>query len=202
MGKMWRIKSSFLFILCIISQCSAALSEIPLLTNLRNLAINKEQNSRPTRPPPSIASAVPNPDDYGGITLTLIGLTSELIAIYNVLSSRVLPQPTTALDTLEIVKRLENLARPNDEEQYKNIENTIARALNDLKSELRTDSDIPSELQTLWWLERARWIDTEIILLIDGLLGKHVAGVDLMKNIKENLKVIYLYCQRITLIII
>ena len=48
-----------------------------------------------------------------------------------------------------------------------------------------------SELQKLLWLERARHLNGDIILLMEGLLGQPVAGADLMKNIKELFKVNY-----------
>lgn len=177
---------------------TAALSESSpsLLTNsltdisVKNPTDNSKQNDQ--EPPPTItqsfAAAVPRPNDYGAIAITIIGVVSGFATILDVLSSRLLPQPTTAEDTLKIVKQVDDLLLPNDEEQYKHAEDTISRALNDLKNELTNNSNIP-DIQILLWLERSRWIDTEIVLLMDGLLGKHVVGVDLMKNIKDNLKV-------------
>jgi hypothetical protein len=46
-----------------------------------------------------------------------------------------------------------------------------------------------SDFQTLWWLDRARFLDGDIILLMEGLLGQQIAGSDLMDNIQDNLKV-------------
>ena len=62
----------------------------------------------------------------------------------------------------------------------------------DLRSTTTESISDGADVQTiLWRLERARLVDSEVILLMDGLLGRSVASVDLMKNIKVNLKVMY-----------
>nr|SVE85745.1 EOG090X0D00 [Daphnia pulicaria] len=116
---------------------------------------------------------------------TTIGIAASLITIAEVINRRILPQPTTLLDTLDIVRRLEDLVIPDDGRQYKDAEDTILRGLYDM-SVMTTNNS--SEFQTLWWLDRARYLDGEIILLMEGLLGQQVAGSDLMDNIQDNLK--------------
>ncbi|XP_046444720.1 uncharacterized protein LOC124194530 [Daphnia pulex] len=116
---------------------------------------------------------------------TAIGIAASLITIAEVINRRILPQPTTLLDTLDVVRRLEDLVIPDDGRQYKDAEDTILRGLYDM-SVMTTNNS--SEFQTLWWLDRARYLDGEIILLMEGLLGQQVAGSDLMDNIQDNLK--------------
>ena len=123
----------------------------------------------------------------GVTTITTIGVIAQIITVYNVLSVRLLPQPTTVEDTLEIVKRLEVLALPNDGPQYKHVEDTILRALNDM---LSIPTGEISDMQRVLLLEKARYIDSEVILLLEALLGRTVASVDLLKNIKEHLRVL------------
>lgn len=117
---------------------------------------------------------------------TTIGIAASLITIAEVINRRILPQPTTLLDTLDVVRRLEDLVIPDDGRQYKDAEDTILRGLYDM-SVMTTNNS--SEFQTLWWLDRARYLDGEIILLMEGLLGQQIAGSDLMDNIQDNLKV-------------
>ncbi|EFX65004.1 hypothetical protein DAPPUDRAFT_117646 [Daphnia pulex] len=119
-----------------------------------------------------------------------LSMVDGLFTIQELIEERVLPQPKTEEDILEIVKRLlEKLIRPNDESQYKKVEDVISRALFDMEmSGGRTNGDASEEFQKLMWLERARHLNGEIILLMEGLLGESVAGADLMNIIKENLK--------------
>lgn len=117
---------------------------------------------------------------------TAIGIAAALITIAEVINRRILPQPTTLLDTLDVVRKLEDLAIPDDGRQYKDAEDTILRSLYDM-SVMTTNN--ASQLQTLWWLDRARYLDGDIVLLMEGLLGQQLAGSDLMDNIQDNLKV-------------
>jgi hypothetical protein len=126
------------------------------------------------------------------IQKAIIGLemVDGLFAIQELIEDRILPQPKTDEDILEIVKRLlEKFIRPNDESQYKKVEDVISRALFDVEMSGGRTNGGDSEFQKLMWLERARHLNGEIILLMEGLLGESVAGADLMDNIKENLKV-------------
>jgi hypothetical protein len=117
-------------------------------------------------------------------------MVDGLVAIQELIEDRILPQPKTDEDILEIVKRLlEKFIRPNDESQYKKVEDVISRALFDVEMSGGRTNGGASEFQKLMWLERARHLNGEIILLMEGLLGESVAGADLMDNIKENLKV-------------
>ncbi len=182
------LKAAWLFLLFIYACQRVVVGNDPLLTNLLTDDDDGHLANGKQDPVPETAGGdVPQlPNQIGALALTAISVSAGLITIYNQFEQRVLPQPTTAQDTLEIVRRLEDLARPNDEEQYKHVEDTILRALNDMLS-------IPTgnftELQRILWLERARFIDSDVILLLEGLLGRPVAGVDLMNNIKENLRV-------------
>jgi hypothetical protein len=126
------------------------------------------------------------------IQKAIIGLemVDGLFAIQELIEDRILPQPKTDEDILEIVKRLlEKFIRPNDESQYKKVEDVISRALFDVEMSGGRTNGGASDFQKLMWLERARHLNGEIILLMEGLLGESVAGADLMDNIKENLKV-------------
>ncbi|EFX78809.1 hypothetical protein DAPPUDRAFT_245652 [Daphnia pulex] len=118
-------------------------------------------------------------------------MVDALFTIQELIEERVLSQPKTEEDIFEIVKRLlEKLIRPNDESQYKKVEDVISRALFDVEmSGGRTNGGDASEFHKLIWLERARHLNAEIILLMEGMLGESVAGADLMNNIKGNLKV-------------
>lgn len=184
------LKAAWLFLLFICACQRVFAGNDPLLTNsltedddAGHLASAKQDPV-----PETDGGEVPQlPNQIGALALTAISVSAGLITIYNQFEQRVLPQPTTAQDTLEIVRRLEDLARPNDEEQYKHVEDTILRALNDMLSIPPTGNF--TELQRILWLERARFIDSDVILLLEGLLGRPVAGVDLMNNIKENLRV-------------
>jgi hypothetical protein len=119
-----------------------------------------------------------------------LSMVDALFTIQELIEDRVLPQPKTEEDILEIVKRLlEKLIHPNDESQYKKVEDVISRALFDVEMSGGRTNGGASEFQKLMWLERARHLNGEIILLMEGLLGESVAGADLMNNIKENLKV-------------
>jgi hypothetical protein len=119
-----------------------------------------------------------------------LAMVDALFTIQELIEERVLPQPKTEEDILEIVKRLlEKLIHPNDESQYKKVEDVISRALFDVEMSGGRTNGGDSEFQKLMWLERARHLNGEIILLMEGLLGESVAGADLMDNIKENLKV-------------
>nr|CAH0103909.1 unnamed protein product [Daphnia galeata] len=122
-----------------------------------------------------------------------LALLDGLFTIQEAIEEYILPRPETEEDTLKIVKRLEDWIRPKmyDVSQYKTTEDAISRALFDMlgsTSDSRKSSASFSELQKLLWLERARHLDGDIILLMEGLLGQPVAGADLMKNIKENFK--------------
>ena len=95
---------------------------------------------------------------------------------------------------MKIFKRLEDWIRPKtyDVSQYKTTQDAISRALFDMlgsTSDSRKNSASFSELQKLLWLERARHLISDIILLMEGLLGQPVAGADVMKNIKEHFNV-------------
>ncbi|XP_057380848.1 uncharacterized protein LOC130703374 [Daphnia carinata] len=116
---------------------------------------------------------------------TTIGIAASLITIAEVINRRILPQPTTLLDALDVVRKLEDLAIPDDGRQYKDAEDTILRALYDMTVMTTNNA---SELQTLWWLDRARYLDGDIVLLMEGLLGQQLAGSDLMDNVQDNLK--------------
>ncbi|KAI9552507.1 hypothetical protein GHT06_022873 [Daphnia sinensis] len=116
---------------------------------------------------------------------TAIGIAASLITIAEVINRRILPQPTTLLDALDVVRKLEDLAIPDDGRQYKDAEDTILRALYDMTVMTTNNA---SELQTLWWLDRARYLDGDIVLLMEGLLGQQLAGSDLMDNVQDNLK--------------
>jgi hypothetical protein len=119
-----------------------------------------------------------------------LSMVDALFTIQELIEERVLPQPKTEEDILEIVKRLlEKLIHPNDESQYKKVEDVISRALFDVEMSGGRTNGGASEFQKLMWLERARHLNGEIILLMEGLLGESVAGADLMNIIKENLKV-------------
>ncbi len=89
----------------------------------------------------------------------------------------------------QVKRLLEKLIRPNDESQYKKVEDAISRALFDVEMSGGRKRSGASEFQKLMWLERARHLNGEIVLLVEGLLGESVAGADLMNNIKENPKV-------------
>lgn len=129
------------------------------------------------------------PDDQANpveTIFTTIGIAASLITIAEVINRRILPQPTTLLDALDVVRKLEDLAIPDDGRQYKDAEDTILRALYDMTVMTTNNA---SELQTLWWLDRARYLDGDIVLLMEGLLGQQLAGSDLMDNVQDNLKV-------------
>ena len=152
---------------------------------------SKQKLAVPTEAPPFVL-AVPAADDYSGIAVTVVVVIGNTLIIKDAFERALLPQPTTKEETFEIVKRVEDLSRPNDEPQYKHTEDVISRALNDLRSTTTESISDGADVQTiLWRLERARLVDSEVILLMDGLLGRSVASVDLMKNIKVNLKVMY-----------
>ena len=164
-----------------------------------NLTTNPDTNSATN---PDSADASP-PITVGGNILTAISVTSAVLTVLEAIDRRILPQPTTDKDILDGVRRLEDLVRPNDEGQYKNAEDTISRALYDMgvmnSGVGRQGSIESSEFQELLWLERARLIDGNIILLMEGLLGQPVAGADLMENIQSDLKVIikiFLSCKK------
>ncbi|KAK4037352.1 uncharacterized protein LOC116928371 [Daphnia magna] len=128
------------------------------------------------------------PDDQANPVETIftsIGIAASLITIAEVINRRILPQPTTLLDALDVVRKLEDLAIPDDGRQYKDAEDTILRALYDMTVMTTNNA---SELQTLWWLDRARYLDGDIVLLMEGLLGQQLAGSDLMDNVQDNLK--------------
>ena len=165
-------------------------SQDPLLTNsLSDEAIlsgKQETDPSPEATPTAAPTSNLVANDLGGIALTSLALTAGLLTIFDAIDRRILPQPTTAEDTLEIVRRLEDLARPNDEAQYKHVEDTISRALHDMN--VMTTGNA-SEFQRLVWLERTRLIDNDVVLLQEGLLGRQITSVDLMQNIKEHLKV-------------
>ena len=122
---------------------------------------------------------------------TVLALMDGLFTIQEAIEEYVLPQSKTEENILDIVNRLEDLIRPNDESQYKKAEDAILRALFDMGTSLdgRKSSIAASEFQKLLWLERARRLDGDVILVMEGLLGQPVAGADLMKNIKVNSKV-------------
>lgn len=121
------------------------------------------------------------------ITLSLL---DGLFSIADTIEDRILPQPRTEEDILDGVKRLEDLTRPDDQSQYKNVEDGVMRALIDLHV---MEEDVTfSELQTMLWLEQARLLNSNIVLLMDGFIGQRVAGSDLLDNIQHNLKV-YIY---------
>lgn len=131
--------------------------------------------------------------DVGGNVLTAISVTSAVLTVLEAIDRRILPQPTTAEDILDGVRKLEDLIRPNDEGHYKKAEDSISRALYDMGVMMsgvgRQGLVEATEFQELLWLERARLIDGNIILLMEGLLGQQVAGADLMENIQDVLKV-------------
>ncbi len=156
------------------------------LTDGISRSVKKPKQDPDSTPPPPTQEETNLSNELGGIALTTIAVSSGLLTIFDAFERRVLPQPTTAQDTLEIVRRLEDLARPNDESQYKNAEDTISRALHDMN--VMTTGNA-SEFQRLLWLERTRLIDNDVVLLQEGLLGQQITGVDLLQNIKENLKV-------------
>ncbi|XP_057379662.2 uncharacterized protein LOC130701895 [Daphnia carinata] len=132
------------------------------------------------------------PVDVGGNILTAISVTSAVLTVLEAIDRRILPQPTTAEDILDGVRKLEDLIRPNDLGHYKKAEDSISRALHDMGVMMsgigRQGPVEASQFQELLWLERARLIDGNIILLMEGLLGQQVAGSDLMENIQDGLK--------------
>lgn len=119
-------------------------------------------------------------------------LTLELLdgsfAIIDAIQDWILPQPTTEDDLLDGVKRLEDLIRPDEGSQYKKAEDAISRALFDVAVVQHVSANGISELQKLLWLERARLLNGEIVLLMEGLLGQPVTGSDLSGNIQEKKK--------------
>lgn len=186
MLKLW-----LLVLLICTGQRTISCNEDPLTPNSLTDGISRSVK-KTKQDPESTTSTSPTQEqtnlsnELGGIALTTIAVSSGLLTIFDAFERRVLPQPTTAQDTLEIVRRLEDLARPNDENEYKHAEDTISRALHDMN--VMTTGNA-SEFQRLLWLERTRLIDNEVVLLQEGLLGQQITGVDLLQNIKENLKV-------------
>ena len=124
----------------------------------------------------------------GVTTITTIGVIAQ--TVYNVLSVRLLPQPTAVEDTLKIVKRLEVLALPNDGPQYKHVEDTILRALNDM---LRIPTGKISDMQRVLLLETAWYIDSEVILLLEALLGERWPVSTCWKTSKSCTKRLFLF---------
>ena len=153
---------------------------LQLLSQMSELAEMKDTS------PTNSNSSAPN-IDFSGIALTALSVASGLITVISFLDRVLIPQPTTAEDTLRIVEKLADSLRPDVEGQFKDAEDTISRALHDMSV---MPIGNPSELQTLLWLEKARYLDGDIILLMDGLLGQQVAGGDLLENIKDKLRVI------------
>ena len=165
--------------------------------------INNQWDEYETKQQPEESEKDPNDSDETDERTTLeilrnielpLALLDGLFTIQEAIEEYILPRPETEEDTIKIVKRLEDSIRPNmyDVSQYKTTEDAISRALFDMlgsTSDDRKSSASFSELQKLLWLERARHLDGDIILLMEGLLGQPVAGADLMKNIKENFKV-------------
>lgn len=121
----------------------------------------------------------------GSTTLTGIALLAGIVTIYSFFRQEIDP-PTTAEDTLALVKQLADGLRPDVEGQFKAAEDTISRALHDMTT---MTIDNPTEFQRLLWLERTRLLDGDVILLLEGLLGQQVAGGDLMENVKDKLEV-------------
>ncbi|KZS02863.1 Uncharacterized protein APZ42_034531 [Daphnia magna] len=139
------------------------------------------------------ASSVAPPFDVGGNLLSAISILSRVFNVLEAIDRRILPQPMTALNILDGVRKLEDLIRPNYEGQYKKAEDSISRALYDMgliKSGAGSQGPAKAaQFQQFLWLERARLIDGNIILLMEGLLGQQVAaGADLMENIQDGLK--------------
>lgn len=118
-------------------------------------------------------------------TVSGIILLARLISISNFLNRRINPS-TTADDNLKLVRRLTDSLRPDIEAQFKVAEDTVSRALYDM---ITMTVQSPTELQRLLWLERARLLDGDLILLLEGLLGQQVTGGDLMENIKDKFEV-------------
>jgi hypothetical protein len=160
-----------------------------VITNPDPNSVNNQETTSGTNPETNNSP----PIDIGSNILTGISITSAVLTILEGIDRRILPQPTTALDILDSVRRLEDLIRPNDEGQYKKAEDTISRALYDMGVMMagvgRQGTIESSAFQELLWLERARLIDGNIILLMEGLLGQPVAGADIMENIQNDLKV-------------
>jgi hypothetical protein len=160
-----------------------------VVTNPDPNSVNNQETTSGTNPETNNSP----PIDIGSNILTGISITSAVLTILEGIDRRILPQPTTALDILDSVRRLEDLIRPNDEGQYKKAEDTISRALYDMGVMMagvgRQGTIESSAFQELLWLERARLIDGNIILLMEGLLGQPVAGADIMENIQNDLKV-------------
>lgn len=160
-----------------------------VVTNPDPNSVNNQETTSGTNPETNNSP----PIDIGSNILTGISITSAVLTIFEGIDRRILPQPTTALDILDSVRRLEDLIRPSDEGQYKKAEDTISRALYDMGVMMagvgRQGNIESSAFQELLWLERARLIDGNIILLMEGLLGQPVAGADIMENIQNDLKV-------------
>ena len=186
---------SFVFFVCVCENIAFSETFIP--------GINNQWDEYETKQQPEESEKDPNDSDETDERTTLeilrnielpLALLDGLFTIQEAIEEYILPRPETEEDTLKIVKRLEDSIRPNmyDVSQYKTTEDAISRALFDMlgsTSDDRKSSASFSELQKLLWLERARHLDGDIILLMEGLLGQPVAGADLMKNIKEHFKV-------------
>jgi len=169
---------------------NASFSEVLLLEKMTG------EIADPTKRQPEEPEEVPNGSEDSESRLKImhrienaLSILDGLFTIQELIEEHILPHPKTEADILEIVKRLEKLIRSNDESQYKKVEDAISRALFDVKMSDGRKSDSASEFQKLMWLERARQLNGDIILLMEGLLGQSVAGDDLMNNIKENLQV-------------
>jgi hypothetical protein len=169
--------------------------------------INNHCDAYETKQQPEESEKDPNDSDETDERTTLeilrnielpLALLDGLFTFQEAIEEYILPRPETEEDTLKIDKRLElwklDWIHPKtyDVSQYKTTEDAISRALFDMlgsTSDDRKSSASFSELQKLLWLERARHLNGDIILLMEGLLGQPVAGADLIKNIKEHFKV-------------
>lgn len=180
--------SASMLILMIVFSLSVGQSTVESQDSL--LKLLSDMNELANRGDSSTSNGTSSPNiDFSGIALTALSVASGLITVISFLDRVLIPQPTTAEDTLRIVEKLADSLRPDVEGQFKAAEDTISRALHDMSV---MPIGNPTEFQTLLWLERARYLDGDIILLMDGLLGQQVAGGDLLENIKDKLKVGYI----------
>lgn len=136
------------------------------------------------------------------VILTAIATLASLTTLYESVYRRVGPQDTTPDDILEAVKRMESQMRRGDSQgQFKMAEDTLTRAQHDMSilgnrpigkrqgaaaGEQDDGGDLIAEFQRLLWLERAREIDGNMIVIMKGLLGQQAGGVDLMEAISRS----------------
>lgn len=166
--------------------------------------VQQTNNSGQLGPAPSLAQQ---------IILTTIATTAALVTLYESLYRRVGPQDSTPENILEAVKRLESsVGRELSQGQFKTSEDAITRGQHDMSifgngpigkrygaqgqesgEEDGYGEDPMLAFQRFLWLERAREVDGNIILIMKGLLGQHLGAVDLMEAISRSTNVIITY---------